>query len=256
MANNRNIVMGSGKIYVDVGPGEGERYMAETPGFSLAVKAETMDVMSDDTPTQEVIDTVSKSVTRDFTLSTKNITDDSLALFLMGEAGTLSTTAGSVVDGPVNAGAGVTQGRYYQLGVSAGLPAGVRAITGVSLHAGATTFDLGADYSVDLALARIYIVPGGGIADGEVLTCDYATTAATWGQVASTGQAAKVGSLRYIADNSLGANRDLFIPLCQITPNGEIAWKGRDKPQEMGFTVKVKTPANGGATVLINGRPA
>src|SRR5690606_38351652 len=96
--------------------------------------------------------------------------------------------------------ADVQQGLHYQLGVSANRPAGAKGIVGsedsnstgavVVYEAGdsnsaAGAFIEGTDYTVDAQLGRVYIVPGGGIADGTDLTVEYTVRASTFTRVIS-----------------------------------------------------------------------
>lgn len=257
LPTTRNIVLGSGRVFFDEGPGAGELYIAETPGFSLNVVSESTEVLSDDGPVAEPLINPSKKTTRNFSLTTKNITDEALALFLIAEKSTLTTSVASITLKAINGGVGVKQGRWYQLGVDSTHPTGVRGIGSVAIKdAVPKTYDVTDDYVLDAATGRIYIVPGGAIADDTVITSDYATTAVSWSQLASNDLGAKVGSLRYIADNTAGENRDVFIPSCVMEPNGELPFKSRDNAQQMGFTVKVQKPTDGRSSVYINNRAA
>lgn len=251
----RNIVLGAGRIFFDEGPGAGELYIAETPGFGLNVASESVEIMSDDGPVAESLVNVTKSVSRNFSLTTKNITDDALALFVMGDKSTKTTTVATVPGKAINGGVALDGGRWYQLGVDSTHPAGIREIGSVAIKTGGTTHALTTDYVLDADTGRIYVVPGGGC-DGAICTSDYATTASSWSQVASNDTGAKRGALRFVADNTAGENRDVFIPDCVMEPNGELPFKSRDNAQQMGFTVKVQKPDDGRASVYINGRAA
>ena len=112
-----------------------------------------------------------------------------------------------------------------------------------------------ADYTLDEALGRIYIVPGGGIADGSVLTADYTPTVNSREQVTTDQLGAKFGALRFISDNTDGAERDYYWPKVSLNPDGELALKSRDTVQEMGFAAAVST-RSGFSQVYIDGRAA
>ncbi|HRQ47773.1 MAG TPA: hypothetical protein PK725_12540 [Rhodocyclaceae bacterium] len=258
----KNIVLGAGYVYFDEhaadGSLTGERYLAETPGFSLTVASESLEDYSSDGPIAEKHMDVAIRVTRDAALTLKDMSTENFAIFLIAQAAILSTTAGAVEDTPINAGNGVQQGRWYQLGVNDDYPTGVRQITGLVVHDDAVTpnvFTLDDDYEVDLELARIYIVPGGGIANDTVLQGDFNRTVASWDQVSSNDLGAKTGALRYVAHNTRGQNRDLYLPDVVMKPDGEFAFKSRDTVQQMGFAVSVNTPGDGRSAVYLNGRP-
>src|SRR5574343_879615 len=132
-----NIVVGSGRLYFD--DGHGELYLAETPGFELNVSVESTEVLSEDGRIAETLAVVPKRVSRNFSFSTKNVVAEALALFVMAAAGKLSTTAASVTASAIHGGQGVTPGLWYQLGVSAALPAGVRGVSDVVIKHGVDT---------------------------------------------------------------------------------------------------------------------
>ena len=252
----KNIVLGAGHIYFDPldasGDYTGERYLAETPGFSLAANATILEDWTADGATAEKHVFVTTQVTRDFTLTLKDFSPDNFALFVMGDASTITTTSASVTSDPINGGNGVLQGRWYQLGVSTTKPTGVRAIT--SLVIGAHTVDV--DYKQDLTTGRIYIIPGGGIADDDVITCNYSTTAVSWDHVASNDDGAVRGALRFVAANTNGNNMDFYAPDVRMNPNGSMELKSRDTVSIMTFSVSAQVPDDGRAAVYVNGRAA
>lgn len=251
LPTSRNIVLGSGRIFFD--DGTGELYLAETPGFELTVTPESIEIDSDDGPVAEALINVTTKVLRNFTLSTKNIIDAALALFVQGDVSAKTTTVASVTDKPVNGGVAVVGGRWYQLGVDSTHPAGIRSIGTVVVKTGATTHVAGTAYTLDAALGRIYITPGG-TAAGVILTSDYATTASTWSQIATNNLGSKRGAMRYVADNTAGQNRDIYVPVCVMEPNGSAAFKSRSDAQVLGFNVKVEKPTDGRASIYVNGR--
>ncbi len=256
--NTRNIVLPAGRAYFNElradGTYVGELYLAETPGFALKVASESTVIMSDDGPVAEELVNKTTSVSRDFDLKCKNMTGDVLAMFLIADKASLTTTAGPVTGKAINGGAGVTQGYWYQLGEDASFPAGVRNVSAVSIKTGATTHVLDADYKLDATGARIYIMPGGGIADDTVITSDYTKAATSWENITSNDLGAKTGAFRFVADNTSGENRDLYVRSCVMSPNGSIEFKGRTTPQEAGFSVKVQKPTDGTPSVIVNGR--
>lgn len=255
----KNIVLGAGAVFFDEfdasGNLTGERYLAETPGFSLTVTSENLEDFSSDGPIAEKHLDVAIRVARDAALTLKDMSAANFAMFIIGDLSTKSTASGSETGTAINGGNGVKQGHWYQLGVSTTLPTGVRDITNVVIKDGVpTTYDLTDDYEVDLDLGRIYIVPGGGIADDTVLLADFDRTAASWEQVTSNDLGAKTGALRFVANNTSGANKDLYLPSIVLRPDGEFAFKSRDTVQQMGFAIGINNPGDGRAAVYLNGR--
>ncbi|HYE35505.1 hypothetical protein [Methylocaldum sp.] len=253
----QNIVLGAGKLYFDLedanGNLTGERYLGDTPGFTVNVQADKLEDYDSDGPIAEKHLDIATRVNRSAQIVGKDISGDNLALFLIGDKSTVNQSSGSVTDEALT----VKKGHYYQLGASASRPAGVRDIsTVVVTGAGGTpTYVDATDYTVDLTLARLYIESGGAIADDTPLLVDYAKVATTWEEIASNNLGAKKGALRFIADNTQGENRDLYIPKCEMAPGGELAWKSRDTVQQMTFAVSIGKRGSY-AQVYVNGRPA
>jgi hypothetical protein len=257
----KNIVLGSGRLYFDEfdadGNPQGERYVAETPGFSITAQSNSVEDFSSDGPTAEKHMDAVISVVRDATVGVKDISAENLAMFLMGDVGTQTTAGASVTTQSVNGGVGVQQGHWYQLGVTASRPAGVRDIASLvveDLVPAAYTVD--DDYVEDLENGRIYIVPGGGIANDTVLTVDYDEGSVSWDEVSSNDTGPKKGALRFIAGNTKGTNRDVFMTSVIMKPNGEFALKSRDTVQQMSFTVSVLKPEDGREALYVNGKAA
>jgi len=259
--STKNTVLGSGYLYFDKldanGNYTGERYIAETGNFSSTVNAESLEAWSQDGAIAEKKLDQPTRVTRDCAFNAESIDDALLELFFIATKSTQSTSAGSKTAQPINAGNGVKQGRWYQLGVSAEQPAGVRGIENVAIKdAVPTTYTIDTDYKLDATGGRIYIVIGGNIADDTVITADYDETTTTWDEWVTNDNGAAQGALRFVADNTAGTNRDYYYPKVTLKPDGEYALKSREDIQQVGFAVSVLNPGDGRAALYINGRPA
>lgn len=257
LPTNKNIVLGSGHIYFDIfdddGNLTGECYLAETPGFEISMETESIEVDSSDTPSAEVIADIATKITRNATLLVKSMSAKVFCLFIIGEIGSITTIDGDVTAENINAGKGITQDRWYQLGVDSTQPTGVRNITTLVIKEGAAIMT---GYTADLLSGRIHITPGGDIADDAIIKADYHETASTWEEIKSQNTGAKKGALRYIADNTYGENRDLYIPLAALKPSGSVSFKSRDTIQEASFNVSISRPSDGRSAIYLNGRPA
>lgn len=257
MPNHLNkIVLGAGKLYFDpfddAGAKTGEEYLGDTPGFTVNVTTNNIEVMGNDTAVAELLANIATSVTRSANIVCQDMTASNLGRFMIGEVSAASQGNTPVTDHPIN---GVLQGRWYQIGVSATFPMGARDIGTVSVaDAVPTTYDIGDDYELDLALGRIYIVPGGGIADGTDLLIDYTPATAAWERITASDLVSRRGALRYIADNTRGPNRDLYGPQVELRPGGDLAWKSRDTVQQLTFAAGFEKP-DSGAALYIEGRP-
>ena len=235
---NDVIILPSGYFYWDQedanGNLTGERYVGQTPALTISAKAPNQgDVYSSDGPVEELLTTFSSRIDRTADLTMQNVELANVALFVEGDLAQKSTSAGSVTGEAIGP---VTQGRWYQLGQDATNPAGVQMVQNVVVKDSVpTTYVEGTDYEVDLDLARIYIIEGGSIADATSLLTDYDTTAVTWDQVASNNRAKQYGALRYVSDNTGGANRTLYAPRALLKPTGNMVWNDRQNAATLQF---------------------
>lgn len=132
-------------------------------------------------------------------------------------------------------------------GTSAGSPPSmVTSSIGASTTDGGATvkflgttaaFTVVTDYLLNAASGRIGIEPAGDIALAcdlytsvtdlyLSLNVDYTPAAESRGRVTTSGAGSIAGQFRFIADNSEGDNRDLFISSCKISPNGDLPFIG------------------------------
>lgn len=234
-------IIPAGKLFFAPCPGNAETYFGETPGAELSVDIKTVEIYGSDNPVSELIDDVPFGVARELSFKCINPSDDIIGWFFGADPATLAQSVGSVTNEAL---AAVAPGAYYQLGMSATNPTGARDITTVVVTDDATptpvTFDLTDDYTVDLALGRLYVVPGGAITAGTNLRVDYATTARTRTQHAATPDLAArlTGALRFIANHTSGPNRDMFAPKVVLRADGAVTVKRAQqdgKVQEFGF---------------------
>lgn len=247
-----------GRVYFNPfdsnGAETGEIPMGNCPGFTFTAETEKAEHFSSETGLAEKDAALIVKVNRTGSLTCDNFSLDNIALFVSGSTETQSQTAGDVADEAHT----VLPGRIYQLGVGSGAPAGVRNITDVVVKSadGVTTYVLGTAYNVDLDLGRVQIISGGTITASTALKISYKTTLKSWSRVKSGATAEVSGSLRVIADNASGTNRDWFMPKVTLTPSGEIPviQEGTDFTQ-MQFGVEVLKAANREA-LYIDGRPA
>jgi hypothetical protein len=255
LSTKRDIVLGAGYVYFDPedasGNLTGEIYLGDGPGFSFSMSAEKTEIDSSDTPTAETLISITNKVTRASQVGVRHISEQNLAFFIAGDVSTVSQTAVAVT----NEAHTVLQGRYYQLGSSTSNPSGVRGVGSVVVtnEAGDTTYDITDDYLLDTAGGRIFIVEGGAIASAaaQVIHVDYTPVANSRQRVAS-GTSPKKGALRFVSDNTAGANREVYFPRVELTPSGEAPMKDRANPVELSFDVSVLT-RSGYQQVYIDG---
>lgn len=252
-AERNNHVIGRGDIFFaelkDDGTLGGERLLGNTPNFAIQVSSESvkhyssargMRVQDRDVPIQT---DYGATFTSD-DVNPKNLA----ALFL----GTVSEVAMTALAAQTETFEGTEQGLYYQVGKTASNPAGLQQITITSVKVAAATKVLGTDYTKDEALGRIYIIPGGGIADGDDVIVEYDRLASNQERVASGANVVR-GALRFVAYNPEGDDTDYYIEDAKLSPNGDVTIKNENDWQMLPFKVSINTPLNGSA-VLANGR--
>jgi hypothetical protein len=98
--------------------------------------------------------------------------------------------------------------------------------------------DGGANVEFDLDLGRFFVKEDApDVDDGDDLIVTYAVRASSRSIIISKGENIR-GSLRYIADNTTGENRDDYWPRVEISPDGDYEFKG-DSWSEMSFSGEV-----------------
>ncbi len=257
-----NVVVGAGELYLDLldddGATTGERYLGDGVGASLSVTTERVQVFSGTGPVARQLVNAVRSLTRSLSITLRDISPENLALFVGAPAPEdVTDAAGEVADEALT----VRKGRWYQLGVKTDKPTGVGAIDADAtktvvtdtVESSPTTFVAGTDYTVDAERGRLYIEPGGGIADNTAILVDYTPLAAARKQV-TTGDLKDIrAAIRYIETPVAGKGRDYYAPLCSVGPSGEIGLMNRDSEQQIQLTAEILEPGGGKAALLVDG---
>jgi len=277
---NENYTLGRGEVHFArfVGATQepaGERYIGNTPELSLTIEQEVLDHFNSDHGIREKDESIALQVNRTGSFTTDNIKPPNVALFFFGTESTVTEVGETVVDETILA---VEQGLTYQLGISTTRPAGAKGIVGDtddSNSAGAFTvqayndsnsilpgsdsnsgnasYVAVTDYVLDPELGRLYIVPGGGIADGASLVVNYTIKASTFSRVISGSQPVE-GAMRFIAFNPTGDDIDYYFPWVKVSPNGDYALKS-DQWQTIPFNLEILKRSDREA-IYADGRPA
>jgi len=260
----KNYILGRGRVFFDrfasnvsvtaATRGEGERYLGNTPELSTNSSTENLDHYDSDGGVKSKDGSVQLSLDRSGAFTCDNITSENLALFFQGNASTLTQTAQTAV---VEVLTGAKRDRFYQLGVSTATPSGVRKVTNVVVKKGAgftTTVAEAGNYEVDEVTGRIYVLPGSvGIPDNTDIQVTYDVQASTRSLVVSKNQSI-YGALRFVSDNPVGNNNDIYMPYVKLSPDGDYQLKGDDW-QVMGFTVEILKKTSNIEAIYIDGRP-
>lgn len=249
-----NLTLGRGELWfapylTGTTTPDGERYIGNSPEFSLTIENENLDHFNSDHGVNEKDDSIVLSTNRTGAFTSDNIGMENLALFFLGEAKTITTAAAT---GQTSIFTAAKAGLTYQLGTTDATPSGARKVSNVVITAmGVTTPTAGTDYTVDLDLGRLTILSGGALV-GKDVTATFDIAASSHRQVTSGANAIE-GSLRFISFNPKGDKIDYFMPKASITPNGDFALKG-DEWQVLPFTIEVKKKGDL-AAIYADGRP-
>jgi hypothetical protein len=247
-------VMPHGQLYIGDASAAGEILLSEVDSLSVNISAEFAEDYGGDGKVLTRVARVPSRITRGGSTVAKSITAANLARFFVGAESTQTTAATPVAGESINAGDALVGGAWYQLGVSATRPSGVRNVGSVTIDygSGPTEADIDDDYVLDATLGRFQVVAGGALDGAEDVTADYTPVASTWERIATASDLypAEV-TLRFVADNLSGTNRDLYCPCVSMVPTGDLIWRSpqRDGVQELGFELAFL------GEVYIDGRP-
>jgi hypothetical protein len=259
MAELKNYVLGRGELFFDqylsgTMTKTGELYFGTTQAFGLSVSSDNLDHYSMESGVRTKDDTTILEIQRTASFTTDNVNAPNLAMFLLGSATALTVAGGSIVDELI---AAPLLGHYYQLGqdnlTNIGGARDVSAVAVKDFVTPATIYTVDVDYTVDLAMGRLYIIETGSIPETGI-TVDYTEGSYTRDQIITSSTTKIEGALRFISHNSAGKDRDFYLPRVKISPNGEFALKG-DSWQRLAFAVEVLQLSTGVPSVLVDGRP-
>lgn len=237
-----NLVMAAGYVMLGFenasGAVESFTYQAES-AITLNVSPETTKIQGDDTPVAEDLLTIAKTISRGGSLTIKNMTDEILAAWELGDYSTFTQAATPVVDEPCT----FKKGAYVYFGLSASNPTGAKNVTSVIITdgTGVTTYTAGTDYVLEADKGRAFIPETSTIVDASAGLLDYTPAAETRSRVSSGSAGAKTVWLMFEGDNAAGENQTISIPLVQLIPNGDFNLKDRDNPQAVSFTLEIGT---------------
>lgn len=239
-AEDNNYVVGKGRVlfnrFLDgTKTPSGERYLGNTPEFTLSQSEETLDHFDADGGLRVKDASVTLSQDTSGAITCDNISAENLALWWLGDVGTVTVAAAPAL---TEVFAHVRRGTYLQLGATGAMPQGAGNVTTVVVKIGAVVVAALNNWEVDLNAARVYVLLGApGIPDGSIVTVEYAQLAFTGEQIIAKGRSL-YGSMRFIATNPVGTKRDGFFPYVKIAPDGDYSLKGEDW-QNMSFSLDI-----------------
>ena len=255
MANEtQKYTLGRGEVYFNkfkpgTNIGEGERYLGNTPEYSLTNEVETLDHFNADRGLREKDESVLLEISSSGSMNCDNISGENVALFFLGNLLTKSSTS---VTAQKEVFTNWKRGLTLQLGTTDATPTGVRKVSNVkvgkaeksatlnltgdiSAIPGVTIVDAAGNYEVDLELGRLYLEPTSTEINGDIkLVVQFDVAAQSREMVISSNDVVQ-GSLRFVSHNAKGENKDYFFPKVTLSPDGDYNLKGDDW-QSMGFT--------------------
>lgn len=255
MANEtQKYTLGRGEVFFNkfkpgTNIGEGERYLGNTPEYSLTNDVENLDHFNSDRGLREKDESVLLEISSSGSMICDNISGENVALFFLGNLLTKSSTS---VTAQKEVFTSWKRGTTLQLGTTDTTPTGVRKVSNVkvgkaasgatlnltgdiSAIPGVTIVDAAGNYEVNLELGRLYLEPTSTEINGGIkLVVQFDVAAQSREMVISSNDVVQ-GSLRFVAQNAKGENKDYFFPKVTLSPDGDYNLKGDDW-QSMGFT--------------------
>jgi hypothetical protein len=255
MANEtQKYTLGRGEVFFNkfkpgTNIGEGERYLGNTPEYSLTNDVETLDHFNSDRGLREKDESVLLEISSSGSMNCDNISGENVALFFLGNLMTKSSTSVTAQKEIFTA---WKRGHTLQLGTTDTTPTGVRKVSNVKVGkaassaninltgdigsiAGVTVISADGNYEVDTELGRLYIEPTSAEINGDIKLVVQFDVAAQSRQMVVSSNDVVQGSLRFVAHNAKGENKDYFFPKVTLSPDGDYNLKGDDW-QSMGFT--------------------
>ena len=238
-ADGTNLLLGKGKLYLDrltaLGVSTGERFVGACNSLGISVEVESKQAYSSAEASAPLLQEAIIRQTHIVAIAMSEYTADNLALFLLGTKSTLDETGSSSSD---ESHASVHQGTYVKLlhrNVKTTSPAAV-------VKVGITTKTAGTDYVMDCASGRVYIVPGGGIAENATILVTYTWLTESLTKI-TAGAVGKIEAMiRFVGDPTAGPALELEVWRVSLTPDGELGLISDDYG-EFKFKAKILSDA-------------
>lgn len=216
-----NLILGAGALYFDLfdtsGNKTGELHLGNCDKFELTPSTEMATKKSGLDAAKGVFKQAIKGLQYDLAITGCEFNKENLALLFLGSVGTLTQSTASVTGETLSS--SVKKGRWY-----ACTKRGISAVTVKAGVAGSTAMTLTTDYTIDATTGRIYVVPGGGIADGDILKIDYTYATISKSKISAGTTPRLEGFMRYIADNAAGPNHEIQMWRVVLNPDGAIGF--------------------------------
>lgn len=227
MATN-DLILGAGKVYADIydadGNLTGEFALGNCDGFTLTVSSETVDVINYQTKERGKLARIKTTTDVSGTISCNFHNLDNYTLVFAGEAASLAQTSGTIVDEQITASS--RKGRYFSTTKRKISSVVVKHKTGTG--GTLTTATVGTDYTVDADTGRIFITATSSIPNGDIVQASYSYASLDADILRGAIKGAQEARIRFISDNTYGANQEIIIHKASVQADGDTAFIGDD----------------------------
>lgn len=216
--NGNNILLGRGKIYFDrfdaLGAKTGELFLGNCPTFEITPSPEEIKKYSSATKAADLIASDVLRTSLGLRIVGDEFSKENLAMALFGDTSVIPAAAGTLSEYFTP----VLQGRYY------GLLHRPIISCAVMDYSSDPVYVLNVDYKVDMVSGRVYIIEGGGIADGTGIQVFYQWNHADIPIVRGMNQTSVKGFLRFIGDPGRGPKYECLIWRASLRSDGAIGF--------------------------------
>jgi hypothetical protein len=237
VGDGTKLLLGRGAVYIDrftaAGVKQGERFVGNCSAFSVTGSEEVRDKrgMVDNTNPLLARVTVARTIELGVTLT--EFDRRNLQLALMGADDQASSfypvqATTPIVDEAVTPAGGSIQGHWYKF--SKRDINTIQAVKDDTVTIASNPNNV--NYAIDSKVGRVYITPGGSVADASAVTVSYTPFAIAFpgglDMVLPVTAGAIRGAFRFVGDPVNGRIVEAEIPLCQYSPDGELPLIGDD----------------------------
>ena len=234
--NGNRDMLGKGKVFIDrldsSNARTGEVFVGSTPAFEITPTPEEIKLYSSASAGAPLLASDVIRTTLALRITGSEFDLENVARAFYGDVSTVEQTGDDVVAQAVLS---VQQGRYYDLGK--------RVISAVVVKDSVpTTYTVTDDYLVDATEGRVYIVPGGAIADDTDLLIDYTYGTIALDSVRGMNQTSVKCYIRFVGDPTAGPTWTVEIWRASVRADGAIALIG-DEYAEWALTGDIESDA-------------
>jgi len=233
------LVVGRGKVYfgrfsAGTYQSEGERYIGNTPGFTIGRSVEEVTRFTSYNGQQVQLQSEIIRETMGANLVLDSIDVENLSMWFSGTI----DSSGQEPIGLITENFTVKRDRFYQLGATVE-PFGVKYVEpDIVFKKNGSDFELLNNIEVNRPEGRFFVLADADdIVDGDVITVTFQWRGSK-SEAVSSRPISVMGCLRLIADNPVGPQNDYFIPYVAMKPQGSFDLKG-DQWQQMQFSADI-----------------